>query len=195
MNYTLGLILSYILLYKYFALFILIFSSAVILPIPANAIEIVVGVFCHQNYLDFTTSFVVILIASVLGDSCGYYITWRYGEKAWEKIARKETKSLALVKKYLSRYAVWTIIISRFSNAVGIIVNLFCGFSKLPFRKFLLADIIGNFFNVLAMLIIGYIVGEYWDQAASIVNWIGTGLAILIILFVIYKIRSWRRKK
>jgi len=195
MSYTLGLILSFILLYKYVALFILIFLSAIILPIPSNAMEIVVGVFCNQSYLDFTTSLIVSFTASVLGDSCGYYLTWRYGQKAWDKFAKKPTKSLDLVKKYLHKYASWTIIISRFSNAVGIIVNLFCGFSKLSFKKFILADIAGNFLNVLAMLLIGYIVGEYWDEAASVVNWIGTGLAIALVLFAAYKIWSWRRNR
>lgn len=195
MSYTLGLILSFVLLYKYLALFILVFLAAIILPLPSNAMVIVVGVFCNQGYMDFSLSLLVAISANVFGDTCGYFITWRFGKKVWQKLTHKRPAYFDLLEKYLHNYAIWTIILTRFSNAVGIIVNLFCGLTKYSFKKFILADITGNFLNMVSMLILGYLVGEYWNKAASIVNWVGIGLGIILIIFAWYKIQSWKKKR
>lgn len=44
---------SYVLLYKYVAIALVVYSGAVILPLPANAMLLAVGAFASQGYFSF----------------------------------------------------------------------------------------------------------------------------------------------
>jgi membrane protein DedA with SNARE-associated domain len=78
----LALILSYLLLYKYLAIFILVFSAAVIIPWPVNTAILAVGAFSSQGYFNFWISLAVAISANVSGDLFDYWLTRKYGQKA-----------------------------------------------------------------------------------------------------------------
>ena len=52
MNVILTAILSYLLLYRYFALFAITFLSALIAPLPSNTSMLASGAFAEQGFLN-----------------------------------------------------------------------------------------------------------------------------------------------
>lgn len=193
MSSILALALSYVLLYKYLALFIMIFGAALVLPIPSNVVMIAVGVFCNQGYMDPVASFAVIFLANVLGDLTGYFLTRHYGQSLWQKLIRRQPAYFINLERYIKTSAGWTIILTRFINTVGFAVNLLCGLVKLPFRRFLGWDIVGNILGVSSMMIIGFVFSKYWGQAADFANLFSLGLMFILIISVVIKITSWNR--
>src|SRR5580692_11145941 len=86
MNAALGAFLSFLLLYKYIALFAFIFFSAVILPLPDNSILLATGAFASQGYFGFWTSLLVALAANVAGDYVGYLLARHWGRAALDRL-------------------------------------------------------------------------------------------------------------
>ena len=52
MTAILSALLSYLLLYKYFAIFVLVFAGSFIVPLPGNAMLFAMGAFSSQGYMN-----------------------------------------------------------------------------------------------------------------------------------------------
>src|SRR5262249_21568251 len=74
-------ILSYVLLYKYATIALVVYFAAVILPLPSNAMLLAVGAFASQGYFNFWAALATAVIANTLGDLTDYAITRRWGER------------------------------------------------------------------------------------------------------------------
>ena len=75
-------VLSFLLLYKYIALFVIAFFLAVGIPLPVAIVLLASGGFASLGYFDFTTTFLVALSAAVLGDVFDYYLAKKYRRKS-----------------------------------------------------------------------------------------------------------------
>ncbi len=187
------LLLSFLLLYKYIALFILVFASSVILFLPSNAIALVTGVFIGQGYFDFTISLAIGIAANTAGDFFDYFLARRFGNRVIDFFWRQGRPEIFnRVEKYINRYVGWTIIISRFTGSPGIVVNILCGLAPTRYRKFIAFDLLGNIINISLLYTIGYFIGSYWEKASDTINTINL---ILTLAFTAYLIYLVRRKK
>jgi len=195
MDKILALTLSYILLYKYVALFILVFLGTLLLPVPCNVMLLVVGVFSSQGYMNFSGSLIVAITANVSGDATGYFLARYYGLALLRKIGRNRPVKFDGLGKYITNYGSGTIIITRFVGAMSVIVNLFCGLTKFSFRKFILSDIAGNILSISIVMVIGVLVGQYWNQSEVIVDWVSGLLTAILIIFAGFKVWRWNHEK
>src|SRR5476649_1096482 len=73
-------LLSYVLLYRYWTIAVVVYSSALILPLPANAMLLAVGAFASQGYFNFWAALGIAVSANTLGDLTDYALARRYGE-------------------------------------------------------------------------------------------------------------------
>ena len=73
-------ILSFLLLYKYLALFLVAYLAALILPLPSNTSLLAASAFASQGFLNIYLVIIVALLANVLGDITGFFIAHRYGK-------------------------------------------------------------------------------------------------------------------
>ncbi len=192
MDSVLGILLSYLLLYRYVALFAIVFSAGVIVPFPVNTILVAVGAFSSQGFFDFGASLAVAVVANVLGDCVGYFITKRYGHNAIKKYYEKKSSYFARVEHYIEHHVGLTIFISRFVGILGVVVNFLSGLIGIPLRTFLLFDFLGNFSDLFFMMAFGYFVCNYWEHFSSAIS-IGGG--ILLVLFLIFVVVKANRKK
>ena len=80
MNEILARLLSYVLLYKYVAVGLIVYVSAVIVPLPTNAMLLAVGAFASQGYFNYWILAPLAVIANTLGDLTDYGIARYYGE-------------------------------------------------------------------------------------------------------------------
>jgi len=195
MNSIVIAILSFLLLYKYTALFVLSFICTFVVPLPSNVIVLVTGVFIGQGYFIFWPSLAISTIGGTLGDFFTFWLATRYGDRVIRFFWRKKRPDLfTRTEKYMSRNAGLTITISRFTGSLGLIVNLLAGLTPVKYKKFLLFDFIGNVLNVIFLFTIGYFVGVYWEKAADTINDVGVALTVAIIAYVLYCVRRHYKK-
>lgn len=193
MNALLGFLLSYILLYKYAAIFAFVFVTAVILPLPINTILLATGAFAGQGYFNFSIVYAVAVAANVLGDSFDYFLTKRYGRRLIRKMYERKFQTFARLEGYLRRHAGATIIVTRYVSSLDSIVNFLAGLVGIPYRTFFFYDLVGNGFEIFAVMFLGYAVGSYWENFSSLLNLLGWLFLVAILIAIVLGI-TWKRR-
>ena len=185
----LGFFLSYVLLYKYLALSLIIFSAGVSIPIPINLLLIAVGAFSSQSYLSFKISFIIAIVANVLGDIVSYLIFRKISHTILrEKYVNKYSFFIRL-ENYFKKHTGSTILISRIIGPLGAPVNFLSGFFKIPLRTFAFFDFLGNILFVSIFLSLGFIVGAEWQVISVFVTSIMRFMLVsflLLLLIILY---------
>jgi len=174
MDFLIQIILPYILLYKYWALFSLTFLASLALPIPAGTLLIAASAFASQGYLNITTILLIVFLANVLGDNLSYLIVRLYGRKYLSKIRiiKKiiNSRNFKLIEKSITAKPGFLIIISRFEVLSTLAINLLCGLSQIKYQKFLKYEIIGSVLNVLFYVSLGYSFGDSWPVVNKLIG-------------------------
>lgn len=194
MDYIIASLLSYLLLYKYVALFIVIFLSGALLPLPMNTMLVAAGAFIGQRYFDPCLTFGVAEIANVLGDSVGYFVARKWKDSAFVQRFMKKYKYVKKVESFMQKHARLTIVATRFMGAPGTAVNYISGVAGVPVRMFLLCDIIGNALDIGLFLTIGYFLGSFWQEYSDISSLLSL-IALVVLCIVILSLAMWRKRR
>jgi len=193
----LAIFLSYLLIYKYLILFLVTYSAALIFPIPASAVLIAAGAFASQGYFSFEYVILFGLLGNVLGDLCGYFISYYFGREFLMRIGLKKflsSKTFVKLEHNFVDHAWSSIFFSRFVvTGLGSAVNILSGITKIPFKKYFLYEFTGEVIYVLMLSSLGYIFGVEWKSIYGIVEDL-SGLIIIILIIVIAAIYYFKRK-
>jgi len=186
--------LSYLLIYKYAALFVIICVSSIV-PLPVTTLLMAVGAFSIQGYFDFSTSLIIATIANIVGDIFDYGIFRKFGHALLrDKYARKYPYFVRL-EQYFVEHTTLCIFASRIIGILGPPVNFLAGYSKTSFWKFLFLDCIGNTIYVFLFLVIGYGVGDEWSSLSGLVSTVSGIACVLLLLWIIGSIYLKKKNK
>lgn len=181
-------LLSYILLYKYVALFLIVYLGAIIVPWPVNITLLAVGAFASQHYLSFWASLGIAVVANTLGDLTDYGLTRYFGERLIRLLQLHRVKFFGHLKDELRTAAAVTVFMTRFAGSLSSITNFLAGLVGVPLRTFLTYDLIGNIIEPGGALTLGYIVGNYWNNFSNFLSLIAAIVAVIILLVIFSRI-------
>lgn len=184
-------LLSYVLLYKYIAIFAVVYIGAVGVPLPANAMLLAVGAFASQGFFSFWGSLAIAVIANSLGDLTDYALTRRFGEVIIRVLKLDKVKFFGNLKEELKSDAAITVFTTRFAGSLSSITNFLAGLVGVPFLIFFFFDLLGNIIEPFVALLIGYLVGNYWSNFSNLLSLAAGIIAVGILLFIV--IRMYRR--
>jgi membrane-associated protein len=194
MDFLAKTILPYILIYKYWALFVLTFLSSLAIPIPAGTLLIASSAFASQGYFNFFIVLFVAIIASVIGDNICYWILRWYGRKFFERFkwSRKilDSKNSLLIQRKMQHSPGFVIFISRFEAIATLSVNALCAFSGVSYKKFLLYEVLGAVAYVAFYGTLGFVFGDSWEAVNSLV---GNFSIIIFLILVSGGLLFWKR--
>ncbi len=187
-------ILPYILLYKYWALFIITFLGSLALPIPAGTLLVASAAFASQGYFNIVVLIIVVISANVLGDNLLYWLARLYGKKVLYKVRFLKniltSRNFELIEKRLSKRPGFVIFISRFEVIATLTVNLICGIAKVSYRKFMTFEIMGALVDSTFYAMMGYLFGDSWQAVNNVVG----NFSILIFLAIALAVALfWKR--
>jgi membrane protein DedA with SNARE-associated domain len=188
MGSLLAFLLSYLLLYKYTTLFVISFVSAVFVPLPANAILLAVGAFANHGYFNLPLSFAVAFGGNVLGDLFDFLIAKRYGDRLIRILRINRSRFFNQLEEEVRRDAGPTIFMSRFAGSLDPIVTVLAGSAGVPFWMFFANDAVGNGIQIGAVLTLGYLLGDYWQNFSGVVNIVTGILVVAILFFMLFRI-------
>jgi membrane protein DedA with SNARE-associated domain len=191
-------VLSYVLLYKYAAVGILVYSAAVILPLPGNAMLLAVGAFASQGYINFWEVLAVAVSANTLGDITDYALTRKFGERIIRALRLHKFKFYNQLQEELRADAAVTVFTTRFAGSLSPVACLLAGLVGVPFfPTFFVNDLLGNFIEPFAALTIGYLVGGYWNNFSDPLELVAAIVAVAVVMFVLFRIyqRMARRRE
>jgi membrane protein DedA with SNARE-associated domain len=188
MDFLLGSILPYVLIYKYAAIFIVSFLGAIILPLPVNMMLLAIGAFSSQGYFNIWFSLTAAMTGNILGDMMDYVLARRYGEALIRKLNIRHNAFFLQLEEELRSDAVSTVFTSRFAGSLSSITNFLAGFVGVPLWSFLIPDVVGDFIEPLVILFVGYGLGTYWSSASDILDMFAALVATAVILFILFRI-------
>ncbi len=188
MDYLLATLLSYLLLYKYVAVSVVSFLAGLILPLPSNALLLAAGAFASQGYISATAVFFFALVSNVLGDSLSYALTRFWGTRIITETRLKRFSAVVRIEQFVRQHARPTILLTRFFGTPGVVANFLCGLLGVPFRRFVVYDIIGNALDIVCFILVGYGLGVYTENYSDIAQLVGWIILIAVLIFLVFKL-------
>jgi len=191
--------LSFLLLYRYAAIFVVTFLSSLVLPLPESAFLMAAGAFASQGYLEYPEVIAVGLAGTVAGDMSSYFLSRKYGKGFLMKIGFRRilrAEWFRELEENFSERAASSVFFSRFAVTwLGTTVNVLSGLAKLRLRTFLWADIAGEAIYVVAVVGTGYVFGDVWQNVSSVTEYLAGILAILMLLYFLRLMNRRRRRR
>jgi membrane protein DedA with SNARE-associated domain len=157
------------------------------IPLPGEVVLVSAALLASRSELAVSPLWVALaaLVGAVVGDSIGYAIGRRYGIALLEKAGRRFPKHfgpshLALAERAFARWGVLTVIIGRFIAILRILAGPLAGALRMPYSRFLPANIVGGALwtvgTTYAIYALG-IVAETWLKRFS---WAGLVVALVV---------------
>jgi undecaprenyl-diphosphatase len=164
------------------------------LVVPGESLVIAAGFFAAQGLFDLGDLILLVAIGAIIGDSIGYEMGRRMGRPTLERYGGRFGWRKARIKRadaFFSRHGGKAVLLGRFVGFARALVPFLAGSSRMPYRKFLLYNVLGAALWSPAMLLLGYFLGEGWKTAE---RWIGRASAIIggAALFIALLAWLWR---
>lgn len=145
--------------YGYLALFCIVLVSGMYVPIPAGIVLIAVGAFSHHHYFSLGLSFLVALVASMVGDLLVYTGSRKVGTQEWCSRFMETNQYAGFIEQSFKRRPMLAVALSRFLGFAHLPMSMLAGLSRMPVWKYALAAFPGNALCIAFYLIIGYTLG------------------------------------
>ena len=129
--------------------------------LPGDSLLFTIGVVAGAGELQISTICALLVVASVLGDQCGYFIGYRTGPRIFSR-----PDSLLFRREYLQRTHAFyekhggkTLIYAKFVPIVRTFAPFIAGVGRMRYFRFLSFNVFGGIGWVLLMVLSGYFLG------------------------------------
>lgn len=137
---------SYLALYGSFALFVVIYFESLGAPLPGETILVAASLLAQHGELSLPAMLLAVFMAAILGDSTGYLIGHIGGRKLLLRFGpyiRLTPERLEKFEGQFAKHGTGIVIIARFVNILRQLNGVMAGSLKMPWLKFVSANIIG----------------------------------------------------
>jgi membrane protein DedA with SNARE-associated domain len=162
---------------------------------PGETAIVVAGVLASQQRVSLPILLIVIVASAVIGDSVGYEIGRRFGDRLLDtKALRKHRDKLGRAQHLLRRRGALAVFIGRFTALLRAIMPALAGSARMPYGRFLVFNALGGITWGIGFTVGGYLAGTAFEQVAQ---WAGRVLAIVVAVVALIAIALWylRRRR
>jgi membrane-associated protein len=146
-------------------LFCIIFceTGLVVTPfLPGDSLLFATGTFAARGELELTVVLALLSVAAIAGDTINYWFGFLAGPKMLErkKIRWVKKEYLDRTHQFYKKYGGKTIILARFIPIIRTFAPFVAGIGTMAYPRFLLYNIMGGTFWVVAMTLLGFFFGN-----------------------------------
>jgi membrane protein DedA with SNARE-associated domain len=155
---------------SYLGIFVFLVLTGCGFPLPEEVAIVLAGVLSAQGHLEWEWAFVACLAGALVGDSVMYaigrYGGWRllHAHPRFAKLLGAQRE--ARFEQAIQRHAFKVLLLSRFLVGIRGPVYLAAGIVRLPFRIYLLCDLVS------ATLVVGFFFGLSYAFGEVVAGWI-----------------------
>lgn len=161
------------------------------IPLPGEVVLVSATLMATRPELAISAVWVAAaaLVGAVVGDSIGYAIGHRYGIGLLQAAGRRFPKHfgpahLGLAERAFERWGVVTVIVGRFIALLRILAGPLAGALKMPYRKFVPANLVGGLLWTVGTTAAVYALGVAAETWLKRFSWAGLVVAIVVGLVV-----------
>jgi membrane-associated protein len=164
--------------------------------LPGDSLLFTAGLLCSTGVLQVhpVVLIILIIIAAVTGNMVGY----SFGKKVGPLLFKRKSgflfrqEHLVTANEFYKKHGKKTIILSRFLPIVRTFAPIVAGIVKLEYYKFFVYSLVGAFFWVTTLVLIGYFMGKYIPGTKEYLEYI---VIFLIVITSIPFVLNWLKKK
>lgn len=152
--------------------------------LPGDTLVLAAAIYAHQGKLSLVAVMLVSVVAAIAGDSLAYYI----GHKSGPRIFKNKDSILfrpdhvAKAEKFFEKHGPKTLLISHYLPVIRTFTPLLAGVGRMPYRKFIVYNVIGDVIWGVSLSLLGYYVGS---RIPNIDHYILLGLSFVIVATVL----------
>lgn len=145
--------------------------------------------------ISITILLLLLIIASILGDTSGYYIGKRFGKKLYHKRDTWYFKKqyLHIVKDYLHRHSRISLIAGKFFPFIRPFAPLVSGVSRINLGKFLPLTAVASILYMSIFSLAGYFLGKQFPIIKEYIGYILPISIVISVVLVMMQIRKYKR--
>jgi len=179
------ILLSYVVklltLYKYYFIVPLAF-------IEGPIVTIISGFFIEVGFMSFWPAYFCLFTGDLLGDIMWYSIGYKAGERFINRFGRFfgiTDEKISVIKRIFHKHTGPILLVSKISMGFGfsLVTLVTAGLVKVPFKRFLFFDAIGQLVWTGILVWIGFLFGNFYT---SIHNVFGELSVIALFIFAIF---------
>jgi membrane protein DedA with SNARE-associated domain len=167
------------------------------IPLPGEVVLVSATLMATRPELTISAIWVATaaLVGAVVGDSIGFAIGRRYGIGLLQAAGRRFPKHfgpahLALAERAFDRWGVVTVIVGRFIAILRILAGPLAGALKMPYRKFMPANVVGGVLWTVGTTAAVYALGIAAETWLKRFSWAGLAVAVVIGLIVGFLVKK-----
>lgn len=183
----------------YLSLFVLVFVESGLLVgffLPGDTVLFAAGLLAADpsHHLSVPVLVAVVLVAAVSGDALGYWLGHRYGRPY---LSRRDNRvvnpqRLAAAEAFYQRWGPLAVVGARWIPWVRTLTPVLAGVSRMPYRRFLPANILGAVTWGAGLVLLGRLAAQvHWVRTGALA--IGVGFAVLFTVPLV--LRGLRQRR
>jgi membrane protein DedA with SNARE-associated domain len=161
------------------------------IPLPGEVVLVSATLMATRPELAVSAVWVATaaLVGAVVGDSIGYAIGRRYGIGLLRAAGRRFPKHfgpahVGLAERAFARWGVLTVIVGRFIAILRILAGPLAGALKMPYRRFMPANLVGGVLWTVGTTAAVYGLGVAAEAWLKRFSWAGLAVAVVVGLIV-----------
>ncbi|GAA3277403.1 membrane protein [Streptomyces lavendulae subsp. lavendulae] len=170
------------------------------IPLPGEIILVSAALLASQHgHIDPVVLGACAVAGAIIGDSIGYAIGRRGGKPLLERLGRRFPKHfgpahVALAERSFDKWGMWAVFFGRFVALLRIFAGPLAGVLRMPYWRFLIANVLGGILWAGGTTAVIYTVGIVAEPWLKRFSWLALVVALLIGLTVTLVLR-FRMKK
>lgn len=169
-------------------------------PLPALPVLLGAGALAGLGRLDFTTTVIAAVTASLIADTAWFAIGRAKGQAVLGLLCRislEPDSCTGSAKRLFRRLGVWTLVAAKFVPGLSTVAPPLAGATLMPIGRFLWADTAGSLVWSGTFLLIGSAFRHELELATAWALTLGArlGLAGVLVLAAYIGLKYWQRRR
>lgn len=153
------------------------------LVVPGELAVILGGVVAGTGAVPLWLMISAAVLGAVVGDSVGYYLGHRTGPALLrQRRMKRVSEYMGRASRLLSERGWWALVVARFASVLRAVVPFAAGMGQMPYRRFLLGNVVGGVTWGTLFTVAGYLAGANY---AIVEKWFRTGGLAVVGLAVL----------
>ncbi len=154
------------------------------IPLPGEIALVSAALLASRGVVSPWWIAICAILGAIIGDSIGYSIGRRGGKPLFEKLGRKFPRHfgpehLESAERSFHKWGMWAVFFGRFIALLRIFAGPLAGALRMPYWKFLIANVLGGIVWAGGTTLLVYHVGKVVEQWLKGFSWVGLVLAAL----------------
>lgn len=167
------------------------------LPLPGETTLLAASYLAATGHLSLPLVIGSAALGAIVGDSVGYFVGRRGGRRFLERYGRYvgiTPEKLVRADDYFARHGAKTVFFGRFVALLRVLAGPLAGASRMPYRRFLAANVAGAVTWATTMGTLAFFFGK---PVAAILSSLGVWALVALAVFVVarFALKRYRSRK